>query len=78
MLKDTAYPKKVYVSRRSVSKYLDNHDMKNHISRYNEKHVEDALEDFFVQKGYHVIDFSGMPIQEQIMYMYNVNPIFFY
>ena len=75
MIKDSSYPKKVYVSRRSVSNYLDKHDMKNHISRYNEEHVENALEDFFVQKGYHVINFSGMPIKEQIMYMYNATHV---
>lgn len=75
MIKDLSYPKKVYVSRRSVSKYLSKNNMKSHISRYNEDHVEDALEDFFVQRGYHVINFSGMPIQEQIMYMYNATHV---
>jgi capsular polysaccharide biosynthesis protein len=75
MVKDSSYPKKVYVSRRSVSDYLDKHNIKNHISRYNEDHVENALEDFFVQKGYEVINFSGMPIQQQIMYMYNATHV---
>lgn len=75
MVKDSSYPKKVYVSRRSVSDYLDRHNIKNHISRYNEEHVENALEDFFVQNGYEVINFSGMPIQQQIMYMYNATHV---
>lgn len=75
MVKDSSYPQKVYVSRRSVSNYLDKHNIKNHISRYNEEHVENALEDFFVQKGYEVINFSGMPIQQQIMYMYNATHV---
>lgn len=75
MVKDSSYPKKVYISRRQVSEYLEKKDLKNHISRYNEKHVEDALEDFFISKGYQTIDFSGMKLQEQIMYMYNATHV---
>jgi hypothetical protein len=75
MIKDQTYPKKVYVSRRNVSEFLEKNNMKTHISRYNEKHVEDALEDFFVKRGYQVINFSGMTIQQQIMYMYNATHV---
>jgi hypothetical protein len=75
MSKDPSYPKKVYVSRRNVSEFLDKNEMKTHISRYNEKHVEDALEDFFVKRGYQVINFSGMTLQQQIMYMYNATHV---
>ena len=50
MKKDPSYPSKVYISRREVSEYLEKENLKNHISRYNEKHVEDALEDFFISK----------------------------
>lgn len=75
MVKDSSYPKKVYVSRRQVSNILEKNNKKEHISRYNEKHVEDALEDFFVQNGYSVIDFSGMTLEKQIMYMYNATHV---
>lgn len=75
MVKDPIYPKKVYVSRRNVSKFLGEHNLKSHISRYNEDFVEDALEDFFVKRGYKVIVFSGMPIKEQIMHMYNATHV---
>jgi hypothetical protein len=75
MKKDDSYPKKVYISRKKVSESLERQNKKNHVSRYNEKHVEDALEDFFVQKGYAVIDFSGMKLENQIMYMYNATHV---
>jgi len=75
LIKDPNYPSKVYVSRRKVSEELEKKNMKDHISRYNEKHVEDALEDFFVSRGYKVIDFSGMPLKQQIMHMYNATHV---
>ena len=75
MKKDISYPKKVYVSRRKVSESLQRQNKKNHISRYNEDHVENALEDFFVEKGYSVIDFSGMKLEQQIMHMYNATHV---
>jgi hypothetical protein len=75
MKKNDSYPKKVYISRKKVSESLERQNKKNHVSRYNEKHVEDALEDFFVQKGYTVIDFSGMKLEHQIMYMYNATHV---
>jgi len=75
MIKDETYPKKVYISRRDVSYYLKEQDKKDHISRYNEEHVENALEDFFTTRGYHVISFSGMHLEKQIMYMYNATHV---
>lgn len=75
MVKGDSYPKKVYISRRNVSEYLEKNNLKSHISRYNEKHVEDALEDFFVNDGYKVISFTGMPIKEQVMHMYNATHV---
>lgn len=75
MKKDSSYPQKVYISRKKVSEILEKENKQNHISRYNKKHVEDALEDFFIQKGYTSIDFSGMPLEEQIMYMYNATHV---
>jgi Glycosyltransferase 61 len=75
MKKDENYPKKVYVSRKNVSEILEKENKKNHISRYNPPHVEKALEDFFTQKGYETIDFSGMPLEKQIMYMYNATHV---
>lgn len=73
--KDLFYPKKIYVSRKNVSKYLKNKNLKNHISRYNEEHIENAIEDFFIQKEYSIIDFSGMEMEEQIKYMYNATHV---
>jgi len=75
MKKDNLCPKKVYISRRQVSSYLEENNLKDHISRYNEKHVEDALEDFFINNGYQKIDFSGMTLQDQVMYMYNATHV---
>lgn len=75
MIKDSSYPKKVYVSRKQVSSYLEKNNLKDHISRYNEKHVENALEYFFINKGYTKIDFSGMTLKDQIMYMYNASHV---
>ena len=75
MVKDSTYPKKVYISRRQVSNVLEKNNKKQHISRYNQPHVENALEDFFTKKGYVVLDFSGMSLQKQIMYMYNATHV---
>jgi hypothetical protein len=75
MQKNDLYPKKVYISRRQVSSYLEENNLKDHISRYNEKHVEDALEDFFINNGYQKIDFSGMTLQDQVMHMYNATHV---
>jgi hypothetical protein len=75
LVKDASYPQKVYISRRNVSKYLEESNLKTHISRYNAEFVENALEDFFVKRGYKVVVFSGMPIKEQIMHMYNATHV---
>jgi capsular polysaccharide biosynthesis protein len=75
MRKDISYPKKVYVSRKNVSKFLEENNKKNHISRYNEKFVDDAIEDYFTQNNYVSIDFSGMPLEQQILYMYNARHV---
>jgi hypothetical protein len=75
LIKDLSMPSKIYISRREVSKYLhDNKDLEN-ISRYNPKYVEDALEDYFKESGYTIINLSGMSIRDQIKYFYNAEHV---
>jgi len=75
LIKDSSYPQKVYVSRKKVSAVLNANNSKTHISRPNEIYVDEAIEDYFIQSGFSVIDFSGMELENQIKYMYNATHV---
>lgn len=75
LIKDSSMPSKIYISRKEVSQALAKNNDLNNISRYNPEYVEDALEDYFVESGYTIINLSGMSIQDQIKYFYNATEI---
>lgn len=75
LIKDSAMPSRIYISRREVSESLSKNNDLDNISRYNPKYVEDALEDYFIKAGYTIINLSGMSIQDQIKYFYNAKEI---
>jgi hypothetical protein len=71
---DEHLPKKIFMSRKNVTKELkrtgmnENQYFKN---RYFEEWVEDAIEKAFVDKGYAVVNWSGRPLQDQIRISHN-------
>jgi hypothetical protein len=75
MKEDKTKPKKIFISRRLVSEYLERTNQKNHISRYNPEWMENATEDFFRNNGYEIIELSGMSLEDQISYFYNADYI---
>lgn len=75
LIKDESMPKKIYISRREVSEVLAKNDDKDNVSRYNEKYIEDAIEDFYNNLGYKSINLSGMSIKDQIKYFYNASSV---
>jgi hypothetical protein len=75
LIKDSAMPSSIYISRREVSESLAKNNDLDNISRYNPKYVEDALEDYFIESGYTVINLSGMSMQDQIKYFYNAKKV---
>lgn len=75
LIKDKSMPEKIYISRREVSEILEKNNDKGNISRYNEKYIEDAIEDFYNNLGYVSISLSGMSISDQIKYFYNAKSV---
>jgi capsular polysaccharide biosynthesis protein len=75
MIDDKTKPKKIYISRRLVSQELKANNDLSSISRYNPEWLEDAVEDYFKNNGYEIIELSNMSIQDQISYFYNAHYI---
>jgi len=72
---DKSMPEKIYISRRLVSKYLEEEGREDHISRHNPEWLENAIEDYFVSNGYQVVELSGMSFPDQVKYFYNARKI---
>ena len=75
---DEHKPKKIFITRKAVSKELkekNKHELPYYNSRYFEEWVENSIENCFIKNGYVVIDVNGMTIQEQISYFYNATHI---
>lgn len=75
---DDSLNKKIFMSRKNVSlelkeKNLDQHGYFKH--RYFEDWVEDAIEQAFIDKGYWLVTWSGMPLQDQIKISHNATHI---
>lgn len=58
--KDETYPKKLFLIRRATHRVLTNNN---------------EVEEYFVAKGYHLLDPSKITLEEKIRYFYNANEI---
>lgn len=82
-IKDESLPKKIFLTRKIVSKELPSYPdyastghkwKKDQMKlRWNEPWVEDAIEDYFMSQGYAVVQPSGIPMQDQIRLFYNAD-----
>jgi len=75
-IEDPTKPKKIYISRKSMTQTIREQNIQNRMhykNRYFDNWIEDALEQAFIDNGYTVIDFSGMPFEEQVSYSYNAD-----
>lgn len=77
MVEDKASPKKIFITRRLSSSSQDYliKLARSRVFRYYDKHINDALEDFFEEIGYEIIELSGMEIEDQIKYFYNATHV---
>lgn len=72
---DHTKPKKIFITRKLVSKVLEEQKRFDHISRYNPEWLENAIEDFFIKNGYTIIELSNMSLENQVSYFYNADYI---
>lgn len=75
MKEDASKPKKIFITRKPVSRYLEKNKDFSSISRYTPEWIDDCIEKYFIKKGYEIIDLSGMSISEQISYFYNASHV---
>lgn len=75
MIEDSTMPSKIFISRKLVSETLKKENKTDSISRYNPEWMENAIEDYFKNNGYAIVELSGLTIQEQIKYFYNANKV---
>lgn len=77
MIEDKSRPKKIFITRRLSSSSQDNliKMARSRVFRYYDKHINDALEDFFKDLGYDIIELSGMNIEDQVKYFYNATHV---
>jgi hypothetical protein len=71
---DESMPKKIFMSRKNVSEDLKKQNLHVHNyfkNRYFEEWVEDAIEQAFIDKGYYIVTWSGMLLQDQIKVAHN-------
>jgi len=75
-VQDNEYPEKIFISRKIVSKALEGKEgSQEYKYRYVPEYIENAIEDFFIEKGFKIIELSGMPIKEQIKLFYNAKEV---
>lgn len=72
MIDDDSIHKKNYITRRAISEGQErNRITGKRLFRYYDKHMEDALENFFSDLGYEIVETIGMTMQEQVKLFYN-------
>jgi hypothetical protein len=84
-VKDESLPKKIFLTRKIVSQELPDHpgNTEGQYSwkrdqlrlRYNPPWLEDAIEQFFIDEGYELVQLSGMTIPEQVNFFYNASHV---
>jgi hypothetical protein len=84
-VKDESLPKKIFLTRKIVSQELPNHPGNTEAQyswkrdqlrlRYNPPWLEDAIEQFFIDEGYELVQLSGMTIPEQVNFFYNASHV---
>jgi hypothetical protein len=75
---DESLSKKIFMSRKNVSQDLKEKNLHVHgyfKNRYFEEWVEDAIENAFIDKGYSIVTWSGMLLQDQIKISHNATHI---
>jgi hypothetical protein len=71
---DESMPKKIFMSRKNVSEDLKKQNLHVHNyfkMRYFDEWIEDAIEQAFIDKGYYIVTWSGMLLQDQIKVAHN-------
>lgn len=76
MVDNPSSPKKIFISRRLASSSQD-YLVKTgqRAFRYYDRHINDALEDFFSDLGYSIIELYGINIEKQVELFYNATHI---
>lgn len=75
---DNSTPKKIFMTRKNVSNELKEKGLIDHSHfkyRYFDDWMEDGIEQAFIDKGYSIVNWSGMSLQDQIKISYNATHI---
>lgn len=76
MLEDDSKPKKIFITRRDANNALKEQNREEDFqNRYESDDFAKALEDYFSEQEYTILQLSGMSLFEQISYFYNAEKI---
>lgn len=69
--------KKIFISRKDADQRYREQNAENNLSffRYVDPDINDMIENYYVERGYHSVNFEGMPYLDQLNYIRNATHV---